>query len=88
MSKEMEIVTEILRIPLDQWVDNKAEIKGLNVIFNPMYNGMAPFFEINGYKFYDERIKSFKYELYEYHSNISKQIESSKINEIHSKIFG
>lgn len=86
MEKQKEIVTKILNVPIKKWNGYVTEISGVKIIFNPTHSNLPKFFEINGIKFFDERINEFRYKLEDYSNAQKQKTEQVKVDEIYNSL--
>ena len=86
MEKQKEIVTQIFNIPLENWNGYVTELNGVKIIFNPTHSNLPKFFEIKGIKFFDERIKEFRYKLEDYIKAQEQKTEQAKVDEIYNSM--
>lgn len=81
---EKEIVTKILEIPLNEWVDYKSIIKGKTVTLHVSHSDLPKFFVIDGISFVDDRISGFKNKLDLFYMGKQKKDELTVLDKIYN----
>ena len=87
MTKEEQIIKEILSIPLEKWDGFFTELKGFKIQLCPVFSGSTTYIEIDGVAFHSNEFHLLQFELLSFQHDKKKNTQQHKIDLIHNKLF-